>query len=600
MRINRLRRLARGRRPRVPRWASLTLALAIAASAPAAAYATDGGASWQFAPAQAPLPPPGVQPSPYPTFLGPVGDIAFWSPNRGVLITAGNEFVPEGLYAYDGVSWHQLSTVCGGHDGRIAWAGPDELWTISDQRAGTDGASGFQYWDVSLCHFLDGQVVGSYALPVGEADSYRPMDAAACDGPDDCWFGGELGETPDSGAFHLYWNGSSLSVVYSPQDHAVAAMAVDAGQIYESVQIAPGDSYNGESAETPALLHTIIASDPEEIFHDVVPIASTCGGLCAPLPEYGSSGGEPVAPDTLGAFALSSDWSPSGEGPASPQLWAVAGVPEGRNAPRPPGGEASAHPVVLRYVEEGLGYPEEGWTQVVPNLASFAAGEDPQAVAADPGENAAWVTIQGDDETAHVDLLSSANGLTWTVSERDRLGPEQEVGSRGNAGPIACPAPHECWLATDQGWLFHLTDGQQLPADDDPFFDGAIGVIAYRPPDGGLPEAIANEGFETEPTVALPQPQAPPAPAPRPTVATKPPKRAALLSAVHTSLLHGDVLELTFTLSRAARVELVALRDGKVVARTRRETLRRGAHRLALRLSPREWPTRLDVQAKGT
>ena len=128
--------------PALPTWA-LALALALPlAGAPGIARASDDGASWQFAPAEAPPPPPGAEPSPFPTALGDVGDIAFWAPNRGLLITAGNAFVPAGLYAYDGVSWHQLSNVCGASDGRVAWAGPDEFWTISDQRPGQITANG--------------------------------------------------------------------------------------------------------------------------------------------------------------------------------------------------------------------------------------------------------------------------------------------------------------------------------------------------------------------------------------------------------------------------------------------------------------------------
>ena len=71
-----------------------------------------------------------------PVPLGEVGDIEFWAPNRGALITGGNGGMPAGVYAYDGTGWYLYSTVCGGREGRIAWTGPDEFWTISDQRAG--------------------------------------------------------------------------------------------------------------------------------------------------------------------------------------------------------------------------------------------------------------------------------------------------------------------------------------------------------------------------------------------------------------------------------------------------------------------------------
>jgi hypothetical protein len=582
------------------------LAIVVALAMAPSAGASYGGASWEFAPAKAPPPPSGAQPSSFPAALGKVGDIEFWSPNRGVLITAGNDLVSPGVYAYDGESWHQLSIECGGHDGRIAWAGPDEFWTISDQRSGQvlpNGARPTTLWDVSLCHFQNGQIVGSYAMPLDQPDSYRTMDAAACDGPDDCWFGGELGEAPNSGAFHLYWNGSALSVVYSPQDHAVTAMAVDQGQIYESVQLAPGDTYlSNESQTNPPLLHTIVASDPSDIFHSLFPADTqnpTCGSFCPPLPEYGTAGnGEPVAPETLSGLALSSDWSPAGDGPSTPQLWAIAGA----NSTRPPAGKGSAHPIALRYAPGDVNGETTGrWTQIVPDLTSFEAGEEPAGVAADPGEDAAWVTIGSEDGVAHVDLLSSADGgQTWTISERDTLGPDQGFGPRGEAGPIACPASNECWLATSEGWLFHLTDGARLAKDTDPFFDGADGVISYRPPDDGVPEVLPAQPTETESLASLQPPESsssttPAAEQPVKTALAKP----ALVEHSHTHLLRGDVLELTFTLTGAAHVQLLASRHGKVVARTKRESLHKGSHTLKLKLNPHHWPTKLNLNASA-
>src|SRR5262245_37386160 len=93
-----------------------------------------------------------------PTALGPIYDIEFWAPNRGLLITKG------GLWAYDGTGWHQLSTVCGGTEGRIAWAGPLDFWTISDQPLGQSQQIGSRVGPrISLCHFVDGRVVASYA-----------------------------------------------------------------------------------------------------------------------------------------------------------------------------------------------------------------------------------------------------------------------------------------------------------------------------------------------------------------------------------------------------------------------------------------------------
>src|SRR4029077_9133866 len=86
-----------------------------------------------------------------PTTIGEIGDIEFWAPNRGMLITAGNEGIAAGLFAYDGTGWYRYSTVCGGHEGRIAYAGPNDFWTISDQQAGQEtGAAPPRH--ISLCH----------------------------------------------------------------------------------------------------------------------------------------------------------------------------------------------------------------------------------------------------------------------------------------------------------------------------------------------------------------------------------------------------------------------------------------------------------------
>ncbi len=66
-----------------------------------AAYA---GATWRL---EQPTPPPapaGVPGSSTPIGLGRVGDIEFWAPNRGLLITAGNPpTIPPGVWAYNGV-----------------------------------------------------------------------------------------------------------------------------------------------------------------------------------------------------------------------------------------------------------------------------------------------------------------------------------------------------------------------------------------------------------------------------------------------------------------------------------------------------------------
>ena len=219
----------------------------------------DGGATWRL---EQPLPPelPDGQRATTPIGLGRIGDIEFWAPNRGLLITAGNPpTIPPGVWAYNGVSWHELSTVCGASDGRIAWAGPDEFWTISDGRPGQANIEGTPpLEDNTLCHFSDGQVVGSYASLAFLPNSYQAMHGAACLGPEDCWFAGDPLPEGQVGAFHLHWDGHSLTAEPNPQGHAVEDLRSFDGKLYESVQLSNDDLLSEPELPTePSDLHLI-------------------------------------------------------------------------------------------------------------------------------------------------------------------------------------------------------------------------------------------------------------------------------------------------------------------------------------------------------
>jgi hypothetical protein len=579
---------------------SLSLLVGLALACCEVAATANAATNWAFEPALAPPPPPGVQAAPYPVALGNVGDIEFWAPNRGLLITAGNAEgnpVPMGLYAYDGRSWHQLSTVCGGTDGRIAWAGSDEFWTIADQRAGqiVAGGAGGLLADVSLCHFQDGQVVGSYALPLDQPESYLTMNAAACLTPSNCWFGGKLGQYPNKGSFHLHWDGTQITTVYdtnSRDDHAISSMASYKGALYEGVELARTDEYGGATASETPIVHSINANS-SDAFGDV-PLTGTlnCGVLCTSLPEYGN-----VDPTTLGGFLISSDAGLSGSSPSQTQMWMVAG----RSNETFPSSE-TIHPLLLRCGNDNT-FGEGGsvsdcgsdvWAQAPTEL--LPAGERVAGLAAEPGGDSAWVSLQQNDEAVHVDrvTLSERGGRqTAEVNAQDTLGlggKLSEYGDRGNGGPIACPAANDCWLATDQGWLYHFDDGAALPRDADPSF---AGVITYRPPDAGIPQLIADA---PPPDDSLANQQPPPPPA-APQVETAPMMKEPLVLRLHSRVIHRYTLQLSFTLAAAAHVQLLARRDARVVARTPRKLLKAGKIRLSLRLDPRRWPTKLDLQA---
>jgi hypothetical protein len=565
------------------------------------------GAAWRLAPALAPPPPPGVAPAPYSVPVGEVGEISFWAANRGLLITGGHGPVPAGLYAYDGVDWHELANVCGGAEGRIAWAGPDDFWTISDQRGGQITRfelSGNQLQSISLCHFVDGQVVGSYAMPLEEPESYVKMDAAACYGPSDCWFGGQDGIPPNFGAFHLHWDGVTVSTVYEPEDHAVTDMVNLSGQLYESVQIEPTDAWlPEESTDRPAVLHTIAPEGLEPIFGEYQIFAGRH------LPVYGEK--EKVHPDALQGLSLATDGNPLGLD--STQLWAAADP-----TPGPPSGSDPASVTVLRYADEK-------WSQLTPTpdgesllgTAKLAGTEYTEVgnvidergaggtIAPEPGSTSAWLSLQGGGDDAEVARLEAvvpehAGEAEAKLVETDRL-PEldESVGPRGEAGPIACPAAQDCWMVTTQGWLFHYSNGAPVSPDTDPFFDGEDGVLAYRPSDSGVP-TIYPDVPPIDDSLANQVPPAPNrAPEQTPAKAVKGHRKKAkpLVEHVKSKLLHRRVLVLSFTLTAHAHVQLIARRSHRIVASTRRESLSRGSHSLALSLNPAHWPTGLQFKA---
>jgi hypothetical protein len=493
-----------------------------------------------------------------PTAIGEIGDIEFWAPDRGMLITAGNEGVGAGLFAYDGAGWYRYSTVCGGHEGRIAYAGPNDFWTISDQQAGQE-TGGLPPQHISLCHFVDGAVVGSYAEPQGVPGSYLPMSAAACASTVDCWFGGErLPGTINAGAFHLHWDGSTITAVpklteaqpgLEDPGRAVTSLAYHQGSFYEGVAVSAGDQAPEEAESEPSLLHQIF----------------TGAGAIAFLPLY-SEPAPAVKPGELEGLRLSSDGD---------EMWAMAGATEG----------STASVLAIRLGAAGF---EEVALQDPQGI--LGAGTGIGGVAAEPESAAAWVSFRkpGDSPEfskarltrVHADGAVDAAVLLPLDSEA--------IGSKGPAGPIACPASSQCWTATQRGWLFHL--GPDLPQNTDPLLHV---LVTYRPPDASLP-SVPPTSLPEDNSGAYPENSNEPAaeiledPLPK----RKPP----IVSGLRQRMLGGNVLELSFLLRARAHVQLVARRHRSVVARTKRYTMAKGKRRLRLRLDPRRWPTKLDLR----
>jgi len=539
-------------------------------SAHAEALEDDGGASWQLDPIVAPELPSGER-STTPIGLGPVGDIEFWAPNRGLLITAGNgSTIPAGLWAYNGAGWHELSTVCGASDGRIAWAAADEFWTISNGRPGqaTNGR-GEQppLEDNTLCHFSGGAVVASYASLAFQANSYQAMHAAGCLGPADCWFAGEPlpAQRATVGAFHLHWRGGSIvAEPYEGEGQAVEDMRAFDGQLYESVRIT---SAARTQAEPPAL-HLI---NPEGI----TPAFESILGL----PLYGA--GEFT--EALGSLHLSAD-----EG----ALWAAAGPAPGS----PPEGSAPGQVTIARYT------PEAGWSQVLgpqtsPSGEELFPNDVVTSIAAEPGTETAWVALdtRSDSEAPSptapaIVARVSADG---TVSDEQTLPAAGEgFGPKGAAAKISCPAPHDCWLASTQGWLFHLTDGESFGVDN----EGFTSLITFRPPDEGVPQVIPDTPPPDDSGLLGEVPAAISTDVEKATGPTESRVAVPLLSDIHSRLVRGSTLELSFRLAVKARIRLIAKRHRSTVASTPARTFSAGKRKLLLALNPHRWPTKLDLE----
>src|SRR6185312_7948858 len=156
---------------------------------------------------------------------------------------------------------------------------------------------------------------------------------AACDSPSDCWFAGQ--RLPESaanqGAFHLHWDGSSLTAV--PSQAAPEPEVADLGGGVEELAFYQGHLY--ESSSQAPFLHEIVAADPQRF----VAVESS--------------------PAAGGPFMLTTD-------PAQQQLWAV--------------GSGGA---VFRDGPAGF--------EAVPVAGEPLGGQPVTAAAAEPGGEAAWV-----------------------------------------------------------------------------------------------------------------------------------------------------------------------------------------------------------------
>ncbi len=530
--------------------AGVLIAAAIASAGAATARAE---ATWRL---EQPAPPTGAA---FKVPLGTPDDIEFYAPNEGLLSVEGNAVVPAGLYFWNGRNWHQLATVCGGTGevSRIAWAGPDDFWVITEPSEPRSGSG------LGLCHFKDGVIVGSYSTPFQSPDPFRPMDAAACDGPNDCWFAGIGSEDPSGqriGAYHLHWDGTNLTSSYQPQGRGVSGLAFFGGTFYESTFVGAqqGDTSDQVTLATPepdgpSLIHRLVG----ETFTDA-------GFVPYPYPGVPSEGVELLS-TKADENAL---WFSGGCAASGPD------VPHGGVVPSPP---------IIVY------YDEPFFIQAPIEPSQFGAEDRFVDVAPVPGTASAWVADQSFSERK-----SATAKATVALIERDG-GAEIDTlpisgAGRGSAQVVAATGPEEAWMVTSAGWLFHYTNGTILPEDSDPNWATTITVR----PNESIEQFVSDTPPPDDSELFAPPPVQVETKATEAPVAEVIP---ALLKDV-TVTRRGLTVTVSFDLTRLADVQLVAKLHGKVIAHTREERLKAGKRSLSLRLERKRWPSALGFVTK--
>ena len=460
-----------------------SLAFVFAGLAGAPTAGAEGGAAWR-------LEQPTPKGSSWPIPLGSVGDVEFPEgvANRGLLITSGNPpTIEPGVWAYNGVEWHELSNKCGAEsEGRVAWAGAEEFWTVSDGRPGqaSESEGGFErppeLKDNTLCHFAGGEIVGSYAHPSFQADSYQVMRGVGCIRAADCWFGGDPLPEPQIGAFHLHWNGTALEAApYPAEGHPVEDMRALNGRLYESVRVDAEDHVAVQSPRAPAV-------------HAINPAGSS--------PAFEAEEELPLYETNELARALDFLHLSAADG----TLWAAGGPKE----------EPGQVTVAIRQggTWTQLIGPSHPLEAILPEAQSveerqLLGGEAKHArvaaIAAEPGTNSAWIALEaptrkaGEPERA-VLIRVSSEGQVLEEQTLPASGEQSEgIGPKGAAAKLTCPKANDCWLATTQGWLFHRAPSGErtVTPDGDPNFSG---LITYRPARPGAPAPHARRA--TRPT----------------------------------------------------------------------------------------------------
>jgi hypothetical protein len=549
-----------------------TIALACLVAAAAAAPVAEAAPRWHQVRVDPPPPPPGSSPAPFDVPLGFIGEISFWAPNRGLMMVEGNHIVREGIYHFDGERWKPYAAVCGGQaaHGRIAWAGPTEFWVTARVRheirgitesAPTDTRDGNR----TLCRFRDGRVEQSFGTLRSDPNAWLPFSAAGCASPTDCWFAGGGFRGLRSGGFHLHWDGSTLEQVVGDQGRAISDLAFAGGRWYETTFL--GDDWTGGEARL-----TFPESPPRPL-HRMI---SGAFRLDPFVPRAMNQSGN--APSELHDMAV-----------AGPTTWIVGG-PAATDRANTSGQRTGP---VLALLDNGV------VSEVTLESGRFASDDSFFHVAPIPGTDEAWIAVSHYEERLPTFTLTRRGRLVRVDADGNVLEsvttPAAPAESQGPVLTVECPAPDDCWAATRAGWVWRWSEpGRTYARDTDPAFN--VPLIEDRPNDGSVPQFTPDappidDSMRFAPPPAPDPPQQPPRAAPRRRI-------PALVRDIRVRRQGRTTLVIRFRLARRAQISFLGKRRSRVVARTRRVTRRPGRHTLRMRVSPRRWPTRIDLRTR--
>lgn len=509
------------------------------------------------------LPQAGVFAAP----LGEPADLQCRAANRCILTANGGAsgFGPS-LFTWNGATWKQLANVCGpisvDHSGGVAWPGGSDFWTITEPSPPRAAAN---FSGESLCRFSGGNVVGSFSRLAdrGATDEYFPVDVGDCVNANNCLFGGEYAVTVDGaldGAFHLRWNGTSVTRDFAPQGRAVTDVAAFDGKYIESVAVGPARS----SAEAPELT----VPEPEvRLLHEVDPNGSGDSAYENVDFIFDGTFGQPE----LNALDV------NGSAATADRIWAVGGGAlsgPGSTAPDP----FDSGPVVATRTIN------EDWEQLTVDSSQFDFNAHMLDVAAIPGTDMAIATVL--DSVPDGPLLDG-NTVIALLDADGTITRQLISTTAGTAMKVDCATPTRCWIATLKGEILEFSDpAESIGVDADPAF---ASLITFRP------NELAEQAIADSPPVDDSLLFAPPPPEEELGTVTRTTRVRAAVRSFKTRLT-GTRLKVSFTVVRRARVTISARRKGRTVAVVRSRLLRKGRHTLVLKFNRNRWPTSLAVR----